>query len=832
MIKLLAWFSRRKGNGRRGGRRKPAREDDEKQDGMSSSKAFLRRRVKLSFFTVLFATAVVFICFYGQAPPATRSLLVGTIAPKSVYSDQTFSYESAEKVINERKALLRDKAQYDRHKDQEARFIEGLALFEKGLSQNLSEDDEGLGSANLDLANELRESHEIDFTSDVLAAFSLMRGNAERQIVYQKIQRELDKLHTKGVLKNPSEFLRFHSEDNATKALATKSYEIAGSLLVIGGVDEGLGLLLLEVEDFPHLNDLVQTIRSDENRTVDDFSLSELASEGEDLNATNEARDLRQQMASAFTSLAIQGLVLREYNEEKTETVVNREMEVSRSKGEFNLTVKEGERIIHKGHEITPEAREKYTAFLEQTGSEETLFPRRILLTCATFLFALLYINLVLPEFWRNDAKRAIVAVAIVSNLLLSRGVLELGGTDLFGGNPLFVALLPYLLPVAFAPIVVMITVGPRMAALSALMASVFHAAMAGSEVESLAISLGASLTGAFFCRDVRLRKHVLRAGAFAGLVAAVLAVALGIATGYDLWITALQAGAAFLTGVMTGALVTGVLPMFENMFKVTTEVTLLELTDYNHPILRRMQMDAPGTYHHSLMVATLSENAALAVGGNPLLCRTCSLYHDIGKMVQPEYFTENQGGQDNPHLRRNPSMSALIIKSHVKEGVEMARRAKLPEVVIDVIKQHHGTSLVRYFYYEAVRKSQQTKLPLGEKEEVDESTYRYDGPRPRFKESAIIFFADAVEATSRSLKKVTSRSVEEMLDSIFAERLDDGQLDECALTLEEIKLIKKSFSKTILNMLHARIEYPELEKENGKAKKAREDDKAEGGDK
>ena len=161
-----------------------------------------------------------------------------------------------------------------------------------------------------------------------------------------------------------------------------------------------------------------------------------------------------------------------------------------------------------------------------------------------------------------------------------------------------------------------------------------------------------------------------------------------------------------------------------------------------------------------------------------------------------------------------------------------MARRAKLPDVVIDVIKQHHGTTLVRYFYYEAVRKSQQTKLSLGEKEEVDESTYRYDGPRPCLKESAIIFFADTAEAASRSLKKVTSRAVEEMLDSIFAERLDDGQLDECALTLDEIKLIKQSFNKTILNMLHARVEYPDMDKENGGERDEQEAQRAEIGDK
>lgn len=316
------------------------------------------------------------------------------------------------------------------------------------------------------------------------------------------------------------------------------------------------------------------------------------------------------------------------------------------------------------------------------------------------------------------------------------------------------------------------------------------------------------------------------------GCIVALFALGFSLSTGFEPVVVFPQMIAAVFVGTVGGIVVVGALPLFEYLCKVTTEVTLLELTDFNHPLLRQMQMEAPGTYHHSLMVANLSENAAFAVGANPLVCRACSLFHDIGKMVQPEYFSENQSGDDNPHIRKNPSMSALIIKSHVKEGVEMARRAKLPDVVIDVIKQHHGTTLVRYFYYEAVRKSQQTKLSLGEKEEVDESTYRYDGPRPCFKESAIIFFADTAEAASRSLKKVTSRSVEEMLDSIFAERLEDGQLDECALTLDEIKLIKQSFNKTILNMLHARVEYPDMDKENGGERDEQEAQRAEIGHK
>ncbi|SVD67585.1 uncharacterized protein METZ01_LOCUS420439, partial [marine metagenome] len=272
----------------------------------------------------------------------------------------------------------------------------------------------------------------------------------------------------------------------------------------------------------------------------------------------------------------------------------------------------------------------------------------------------MLYVNLVLPDFWRSGPKTGIVATAVLGNLLLSRGVLELGGTELFGGNALLVGLLPYLLPVAFSAMVVMITVGPRMSAVAALMTSTFHSAMQDTGVESLVVSLGASLMGAFFCRDVRLRGSALKAGTMAGLVAAALAVAMGFLTGSGPAPILNHGVAALLTGLVTGGLVLGALPVFERVFKVATDVTLFELTDFNHALLRRMQLEAPGTYHHSLMVANLSENAAAAVGANPLVCRACSLFHDIGKMKQPEYFTENQTDPSNPHSRRKPAMSAL----------------------------------------------------------------------------------------------------------------------------------------------------------------------------
>ena len=362
---------------------------------------------------------------------------------------------------------------------------------------------------------------------------------------------------------------------------------------------------------------------------------------------------------------------------------------------------------------------------------------------------------------------------------------------------------------------IVMITVGPRMAALSALMTSIFHATMQNAGIEALAISLSAGLVGAFFCREIRLRGSALKAGAMAGLTGAILALGIGFASGGWGVASVNHALASLVMGVLTGGLVLTAMPLIEHVFKVATDATLFELTDFNHPLLRKMQVEAPGTYHHSLMVANLSENAAVAVGANPILCRACSLFHDIGKMAQPHYFTENQGEFGNPHNRQNPAMSALIIKSHVKEGIEMARESGLPKIFRDVIRQHHGTTLVKYFYHQAKQKIKQEKLPYGEldTEEPDESTYRYDGPKPRFKESAIIFFADSVEAAARSLPKVTQHSVEELLESIFHDRLEDRQLDECPLTLEEVAKIKKSFIKTTLNMLHTRIEYPEEEK-------------------
>jgi hypothetical protein len=354
-----------------------------------------------------------------------------------------------------------------------------------------------------------------------------------------------------------------------------------------------------------------------------------------------------------------------------------------------------------------------------------------------------------------------------------------------------------------------------------ALLISIFTGVIYGNRLDLLVITYLASMIGIFSCRAIRRRSRVVRAAGLGGFSVACFALLIGIADQLPALMVVGEMIAGLATGVLTGVAVAGLLPVFETLFKRTTDITLLELTDYNHPLLHRMQMETPGTYHHSLVVANLAENAANAIGANPLLCRVCSLFHDIGKISKPEYFAENQRDGVNPHNERNPSFSALIIKSHVKDGVDLALQHKLPKAIVDVIQQHHGTTLIQAFYQrarnnesrpaapaETAASTTADPFPRAPGSRVCETTYRYDGPKPQFKESAIIMLADGVEAATRSLRRVTPQHLGELIDQIFTSRLEDGQLADAPVTLAELTQIKSSFAFTLLNMLHARVAY------------------------
>jgi putative nucleotidyltransferase with HDIG domain len=261
-----------------------------------------------------------------------------------------------------------------------------------------------------------------------------------------------------------------------------------------------------------------------------------------------------------------------------------------------------------------------------------------------------------------------------------------------------------------------------------------------------------------------------------------------------------------FFNGLISAFFVAGSLPIFEFLFKVVTNISLLELADFNHPLLKRLVLEAPGTYHHSLMVGNISEMAAEAVGANALLTRVGSYYHDIGKLDKPEYFSENQDKNASKHDELSASMSKLVIMDHVKTGVELAQKNRLNNAIVDFITQHHGTSLVYYFYRRALESTEDTE---GVKEEV----FRYPGPKPQTKETAIVLLADSAEAACRSLEDPTAERISDMVHRVINNKFIDGQLDACDLTLRDLEKIATTFTHMLGAFYHSRIDYPDQNK-------------------
>ena len=349
-----------------------------------------------------------------------------------------------------------------------------------------------------------------------------------------------------------------------------------------------------------------------------------------------------------------------------------------------------------------------------------------------------------------------------------------------------------------------------------------FMMALAGSVLVSLILGenfgvmitffLG-SLIAAYSVKGARTRGQIMGAGLFVGVVHVICLFLLK--PDISLYLTRpfaveyLYPLAA--NGFISAFLVMATLKIFEYLFGVLTNYSLMELSDFNQPLLKRMILEAPGTYHHSLVVSNLAEAAADSIGANGLLTRVGAYYHDVGKLSKAEYFTENQMLGANKHDDIEPSMSRLVIFNHVKEGIELARKYKLNPLIIDFIPQHHGTSLMHYFYQKALEEAK-------EGETVDENDFRYPGPKPQTKEAAIILLADSVEGATRALDEPTPGKIEETVKKIVNNKFIDGQLDECNLTLTEINKISETFTRILSAMYHSRVKYPEKRNGSGRA--------------
>jgi putative nucleotidyltransferase with HDIG domain len=360
----------------------------------------------------------------------------------------------------------------------------------------------------------------------------------------------------------------------------------------------------------------------------------------------------------------------------------------------------------------------------------------------------------------------------------------------------------PYITPLIACGMLLTVFVNLRVAMVVTMLVGMLLGLFPGHSATAILVSLLGSATAIYAVSRVQQRFDLARAGLFASMVSGWVVVALSCLEGLPWTAWYMHAGAAMVSGVGSAIMVVGVLPYLEDMFGITTTFKLLELANPSQPLLRELQFKAPGTYHHSIMVGNLAESAAEAIGADALLVRVGSYYHDIGKTKRPYFFIENQLGMANQHDRISPRLSALVITAHVKEGLEMAREHKLPAIIQEFIATHHGTSLVSYFYHQAVQAEGQRQ--------VQEEHFRYPGPRPRTRETGIVMLADGVEAACRSLKTPTPDQIEGMVRKIVDKRLADGELSEAPLTLKEIEKIAAAFIRILTGLYHHRIEYPD----------------------
>ena len=426
------------------------------------------------------------------------------------------------------------------------------------------------------------------------------------------------------------------------------------------------------------------------------------------------------------------------------------------------------------------------------------------------FLLVVFFRSLYLPNLFSHTNRRienkdlvfvyCTILLVFVLSRLIQPPIVELArswGIDDFH-------VLSGALPVAAGAMLVCVFLGLETALLTGLVLSFLAAHLAEFRLEAFVLYLASSLVGARSILNLRHRGTSLKAGLMAGLVAMVIALAIRLSvTDVISLATVAGVGAALLGGFLSGVIVSGLIPLVEIIFGYTTDFKLLEMANLDQPVLKELLFQAPGSYHHSIVVGNMVEAAAESIGANPLLAKVAAYYHDVGKIPKPQYFIENQLSGENRHEKLAPSMSALILIAHVKRGVEIAKEAKLGRRIEDIIAQHHGTSLIKFFYDKALNAK-------CEKEQVKEEDFRYPGPKPQTKEAGLVMLADQVEAATKSLSEPTPSRVQGLVQKIINGNFSDDQLSDCQLTLSDLHAIAKSFNQVLNGIFHQRVAYPE----------------------
>ncbi len=494
-----------------------------------------------------------------------------------------------------------------------------------------------------------------------------------------------------------------------------------------------------------------------------------------------------------------------DYNTRRTE---GRRTAAWRAVEPVDMTVRKGTTIMEEGATVTVQTVEMMDAYNRRLAELES--PRSRLMKRLGDAVLLLFV-LAMCSGWLHSLQPGAYTKSRRKWLVVTLAIFAVALASLYrylsaGLNWIPSWLAPFAIPISLTTMLAVLVLGAAPALVIGLWSGLASALIFGRSFELLLLGLGGAVLVVVMMRRVRKRSQVMRAGLAVGLLKGALALSMAAMNQHQPGIFLTQAGTAVLSGVLAALLALLLLPLVEWLFQHVTNISLLELTDMSHPLLQRLALEAPGTYHHSLMVGAIGQAAANRIGANGLLVSVCAYFHDIGKLAKPEFFSENQHGGENPHDGLAPSMSALVIQSHVKEGITLAKRYKLPRTVCNGIRTHHGTTLTSYFYQVA----RQALKEAGMAEDSGlEHSFRYDGPKPWTREQAILMLADTVEAASRSLDKPTPNRIAEQVESLMREKLLDGQLDLCPLTLEDLHEIQNSFVFALANILHGRNPYP-----------------------
>ncbi|OIO32886.1 MAG: hypothetical protein AUJ70_04480 [Candidatus Omnitrophica bacterium CG1_02_40_15] len=454
------------------------------------------------------------------------------------------------------------------------------------------------------------------------------------------------------------------------------------------------------------------------------------------------------------------------------------------------IEVKKNELILNKGERVS----KGHMAKLEAIEQREP-YPLKVVaffgiaLIIALFMLLLvIYIEFYEPDLIVGNKELILLASICILMTIAAK----------------FIVISPWpssLIPASAASMLIALLLNNRLAIITTCFLSIIIGMISGGRLDIAAASVVGGMVGIFAVRDARRRSQLITAGFVVGLANMAYFIGIGLINSLDFHTYIIEAFIGLANGVMSAIIVTGVLPIFEIASKTITNISLLEIADLNHPILKEMVIKAPGTYHHSLVVGNLAETACETIGANALLARVSAYFHDIGKIEKAEYFSENQTG-GSMHDKLSPTMSSLIITNHVKNGVELAERYGLNKKIVDIIRQHHGTGLVFYFFKRALEKT--------EDEEVFEEGFRYPGPRPQTKEAACVLLADSVEAASRALDDPTLSSIQGLVKKVINNKFIDAQLDECELTLKDLERIAEVFTHILTGTYHSRVEYPE----------------------